>query len=445
MRVVSSRVILPLLITAILSAGVIFAQKDEHKLTILFTGDIFGNVKSCGCSGSEDIGGIPRRATYIKQIRQETSDLLLLDTGDVVFGTDRYAEIRINYYAKAIPIMAYDAVGIGDTEAAYMRLSDKSEPYGRVPMLSANIVDAATGKPIGSEPYIIKQTASGLKVGIISIFGDNLMKPELISKLGLRILPSSEVLAKYIPEIRSKADLVILLSHTGPDLGRRLAAEVPGIDVVICGHSAYAEKLYPEKIGNALFMQTMLDGRHVGKIVLDIDSDRKIASSTGEYVAMGSSFADDPDMTKLMDKFDKDMLDYFMDMRAQSAQDDKPFVSASTCRKCHETEYSSWAATDHAKALETLKKTSQAADAECVNCHTTGFKVKGGYTSEAETPQFANVQCEVCHAPGAEHSRKPAKGYGKVNESTCRECHIRAKSPEFDFEVYKKRIAHPKD
>ena len=96
---------------------------------------------------------------------------------------------------------------------------------------------------------------------------------------------------------------------------------------------------------------------------------------------------------------------------------------------CHIKEYKSWAETKHAHALENLgaatadtvkamaailkvELTGAANKADaCIDCHTTGFHLAGGYPA-ADSTQNANVAfvgCEGCHGPGSIHKAPAGK------------------------------------
>lgn len=379
--------------------------------------------------------------------------MLLVDVGDAVSGTGEYARLKADFYAKALSYMGYSAVGVGDMEARFIRESESPKPYGdSVRAVCANVVDASSGKLIAPQPYIIEKTRSGLKVGIISVLGDQLVGPWLAEKVGIRVLPPAEMLREHLGELRAKSDLVILLSHAGRERSKSLATEVPGIDVILSGHSSGTVQENPERIGSTLLMATRSSGQYVGKLVLDIGADREITAFTGEYVPMSKDFEDDSKIVGLLAQHNRDLQAYYAAMRAQLARrypdqssrkrGPQPFVSSLRCRDCHAKEYHSWVNTDHAKAFESLRKSNQTTDPECASCHTTGFKLPGGFTAEAATPQFRGVQCEVCHGPGVIHARRPAKGYGAVLRSSCAQCHDPTRSPEFDYAKYRDRITH---
>ena len=380
----------------------------------------------------------------MKTVREACGDMLVLDVGDVVPDFAGYAEVKAEFFARALPYMGYDTVGMGESEVRLVSEGGKLRPYGdSVAAICANVADASTGKLLATQPYIVRKTPAGLGIGIISVLGDELIDAGTRDKLGIRVLPPAETLRQYLGEIRKESDLVILLSHTGLEEAKQLAGQVAGIDVILSGHSSFAAE-GPERVGNTLLMQARWGGGYVGKLVLDIGADRKISSFAGEYVAMDRNLEDDPEIAKLTRRHDADMLQYYTDVRERGQREPRPFVSSSKCRECHVKEYDSWSSTAHARAFESLRKDNRTADPDCAVCHTTGFTSKGGFTSEVATPQLRSVQCEACHGPGAIHAGRPAEGYGAVSRAACTQCHNPANSPEFDYEEYKKRIVHEK-
>ena len=80
----------------------------------------------------------------------------------------------------------------------------------------------------------------------------------------------------------------------------------------------------------------------------------------------------------------------------------------------------------------------------CVSCHVVGFGSEYGYhVGQPENP-LGNVQCEVCHGPGAEHAQHPsgANIRRQVSESVCLECHNPEHSDRFVYEERLPMVVH---
>lgn len=448
-------IILALVLAVGISSNRSFASRSKpQKVTILFTGDDFGNVKPCGCTGVEDIGGAPRRAFYLRSIQQAEKDVLTVDVGDAVVGLDDFARLKADFYTDAFKHMRYDLVGMGENEARYMTQIASPKPYGDTPVINANIAESASGKLIATQPYIIHETASGVKIGVIAILGQHFVDLYLQQKAGIGVFPPADVLRQHVPLLREKSDVVVVLSHTGIDATRQLAADFPEVDVFLSGHSFHLMLDAPEVIGKTIVMPVRGSGKYVGKLTLDLDEDGKVIGHSGEWVALDDTISDDNDMVELLGRHNRDLEEYYAIMRSRLTvrpdqasgdhRDPQPFIGPTSCRTCHEDQYQAWRKTRHPYAFEKLRKTNQTTDPECASCHTTGFRVKGGYTNEIETPQFRGVQCESCHGPGVIHSRHTDREYGKITKSTCTQCHDMANSPAFDYDKYRPKILHSK-
>jgi len=110
------------------------------------------------------------------------------------------------------------------------------------------------------------------------------------------------------------------------------------------------------------------------------------------------------------------------------------YAGQETCRGCHTGQHDFWSQTKHAHAMETLEKVIQAVNPECIGCHSLGFREEGGFQRPYNASRFANVQCEHCHGPRAEHVKNPLKSAKSppVTAEACKPCHASA-GPKFDF------------
>jgi peroxiredoxin len=123
------------------------------------------------------------------------------------------------------------------------------------------------------------------------------------------------------------------------------------------------------------------------------------------------------------------------------------YVGSAACKSCHEPEFATWAASPHARAVETLASKGEAGNADCLPCHTTGFERAGGFPGGASVeaqPDLARVGCESCHGPGGEHVKEDAARFGDILSlgdkcdscvilQICGSCHDDERDPGFDF------------
>jgi 5'-nucleotidase/UDP-sugar diphosphatase len=272
---------------AILSIALITAEgtAKTYSLTVLHTNDTHGTVLP-----NAGLGGLAERATFIAGVRASTPNVLLLDAGDINTGSalsNAYkAEIDINAYN----MMKYDAVAFGNHEFdGKLAQIEKQMKQAKFPFLAANI-KRADGKYLG-KPYIVKKF-NGFKVGI---FGLTTNVTQIIASPdpSLKFLNEIDAAKEAVNALRSKekCDIVIALTHLGltEDMkdqvtSEKLAAAVPGIDLIVDGHShsALTEAKY---VGTTPIVSANEFGKFVGQGTFEI-SGGKVASFVWKPVAI---------------------------------------------------------------------------------------------------------------------------------------------------------------
>jgi len=253
-------------------------DSDTTTITILFTNSSNGRLRACPTCPNLLYGGMPRRASVIKEYRSKYKNILLLDSGDL-FPVLAPKE-QVEYVIKTMNLMGYDAMAIGDQEFMYGKefLQDMMQK-AIFPFLSATIATKEdspafstkrSGQPrLFATPYIIKEI-SGLKVLITGVVGEKAFLFFPKEKIeGLTILNPVLELKKILSELKDKVDYVIVLSHLGDVEDQKLAQEVDGIDLIIGGHTqTLIEK--PLRVRNTVIVQAGKNGEHIGELKISI-------------------------------------------------------------------------------------------------------------------------------------------------------------------------------
>lgn len=126
-----------------------------------------------------------------------------------------------------------------------------------------------------------------------------------------------------------------------------------------------------------------------------------------------------------------------------------PYLGSGACRTCHAAVYERWRTTAHARDYAGLLSADRRVSA-CLRCHVTGYGDRLGYLAPGGDRDLANVGCEACHGPGADHGRSahpelvPTLTGGQcppceINR-VCRLCHTPDRSPGFELERALTRI-----
>lgn len=286
-----------LCLSTMLWSGLATAQK----VMILQTGFTSGNLYPCHCP-SEPRGGLAKRATFIKQLtgdnEQSTKsgrEFLLFDSGDILCP---YPNRRTDSLAMlAYDIMEYQAIAVGDQDlgqsAEYFREIQKK--HGS-PFICANLY--YNGRLL-TEPYrIIKLEKQRLNVGVVGVvergFAPQPQRPSdtMSAAAGLEVRPPVNALRGIVKKLRSKVDLLVLLSHASPETEKEIAGTCPQFDLILGGCQQTGMNAV-DSTGAVPILQTGADAKHVTQCLLEkVNGKWRIAEMKLEGVT--SDLTDDP-------------------------------------------------------------------------------------------------------------------------------------------------------
>jgi 2',3'-cyclic-nucleotide 2'-phosphodiesterase (5'-nucleotidase family) len=226
------------------------------------------------------VGGFVRLKELVDSIRAVKSSTLVLDAGDVMTGnpiTDKtYEGAEGGALFEMMNMIGYDAWCPGNHDFDVSQ--DNLRALVRIatfPTLSANLVDNKGDFPVGNKPYAIF-TRGGLKIAIIGLISPELYN--LVNQnnlIGIRVLSNTETAQKYVDEVRSSADLVILLTHEGVDVDSALAMAVRGVDLIVGGHS-HTRLRSPKVINGIPIVQTGSYTENLGEVEITVDNGRVV-------------------------------------------------------------------------------------------------------------------------------------------------------------------------
>ncbi len=114
------------------------------------------------------------------------------------------------------------------------------------------------------------------------------------------------------------------------------------------------------------------------------------------------------------------------------------YIGSQACTECHGNIQSTVLKTAHATAFTDSSFVSAGGQTNpsCVACHTVGYQVPTGFVSKSKTPQLANVQCENCHGPAANHAANPndftVVPRIEIAATLCGGCHTGPMQPTYE-------------
>jgi hypothetical protein len=422
-------------------------------LPIYFTCDTRGRLEPCGCFTGQ-YGGLTRLKTVLDA--EAPPGALRVDIGDAIGGRQDYDLIQYRYMLRAYAAMKYDALNIGQREAqlsaAQLRELRTSSP---VPMLSANLLDKATRKPIFDPCRIVVR--NGCRVALIGLLDARGLGEDLGA--GLEVDGMESTLARQLAQVRPKADLIVLLAFTDEETLGRLAEQFYEIQVILGGKvSQPAQEL--KRHNRSLIYFVTNESRALGILGLQLRPGAGLRVAANEIRLLRDDIPQDPALSQMAQAYRDEVrrTPLAVDDPANAAADTIPgvrtaagYVGSPRCAECHKTAGETWAKSGHAHGFATLRDRKADADPKCIGCHTTGFGAPSGYRRQFGRDKLVDVGCESCHGPGSLHvqQREGDKTisftYRPLEAGDCKKCHYGEFSRPFYWHEFWPVIKHGKE
>lgn len=247
------------------------------------------------------VGGYARIKSYFDSVRTErgADSVITLDNGDTLHGT--FPAVHTAGQALIAPLneLGIDAWTVHwDIMYGPHRLEELAGQLN-YPLLAAN----CHREDAGPDPFpgSILLERAGVRVGIVGLAATIIDKmfPARASE-GLRFTIGEDELKKEIRQLKDKgAELIVVLSHLGFPQDCKLAQRVPGIDVIVSGHT-HNRMDRPFTVGETTIFQSGCHGSFVGRLDIDVDQDDSVGDIRHELVEMGPQISPDPGMQKMV-------------------------------------------------------------------------------------------------------------------------------------------------
>ena len=228
-----------------------------RQVKVVISGDTRGWLIPCGCTENQS-GGLPRRASYVKQLSQ-SSDVIVLDCGGAAEGTSPYQQARFKAILLGEKQMGLQAHNLGATEVALgidaLRLLEKESG---VKFVSANI--RPQDGQAGFATHKLFETG-GQRLLVTGVCSPSLLKESDLAESGLVASQPRDAILDVLQQVTSKFDRLIVLSWLPVDELRELAKQLPEADAVVGGPTG--QSLLPEVIGRVLLTSPANKGKFI--------------------------------------------------------------------------------------------------------------------------------------------------------------------------------------
>jgi len=428
-----------------------------QKSLLIFSGDLRGEIKPCGCAEEGDMGGLPRRLTFFKQQYSQIPKLLNFDLGNNFPEPSEQGDLKIKLIQTVLKQLTPQVVLVGPNEWLNgLHLLDPKIPY----LLSnqSRRLQFLSSKTIQLDGYRL------------TVFGylspnyvyQNLNEPPVILPVG------SELLAEWKVELNKNGGLYRILLFRGnvEELERFNQSGI--FDLIVAGSSNEDElnQILEMKTGNIFF--PMIPTKGQGLLTGELTKTGKLNPVNQEIVPANLSVTwlrpiieDAPELQGVFQLYDAEVKELFLSNldRIDKQREESPFIGNQVCVGCHVNATAIWGKSRHAHAFATLENKEKHFDPECLECHVVGMKPweasensselllkfsgRTGFLSPGLTPHLKNVQCENCHGPARAHlENSKVHPANKEPKSSCVSCHHGSHSPMFNYESYWPKIKH---
>ncbi|MEX2414825.1 MAG: bifunctional UDP-sugar hydrolase/5'-nucleotidase [Paenibacillaceae bacterium] len=216
---------------------------------------------------------MPKIATAIDEYRSQyaAEDLLLIDCGDHL---DRMSmETEGSAGLANVDVMnatGYEVFVPGNNEGLTFPKHVFEEAFrdrAQFEVLACNMFELESGRvPAWMSPWRIMDKG-GLKVGIIGLTASY---NDFYNPLGWDIQDPFELARITVDLLRPQVNFLILVSHLGLGIDQRMAAEIPGIDCILGGHTHHLLE-QAIMVGHTLIGAAGKLGNHLGVVELEYD------------------------------------------------------------------------------------------------------------------------------------------------------------------------------
>jgi len=271
----------------------VVATLPEGHVVIAHTNDLHAHFepnRADWLEGAPDIGGFGEIAAHIAALHKEKGDdhVLYLDGGDIMTGTPlmefESRGVRGGAMLDFMENAGMDAWVLGNHEfdIGYEHVSSLVAA-STIPALSANLdskSDPGVPAIAGLQDHVIIDRA-GLRIGIFGLTTDSLARLTGTDAADrMNVIAVEKAAAEQVALLEPQVDLVVALTHIGLDADKRIAEKVPGIDLIVGGHS-HTPLLEPVQVGDTWVVQAGSYARQLGVTEMTV-RDGRIVTFTSE-------------------------------------------------------------------------------------------------------------------------------------------------------------------
>jgi hypothetical protein len=391
---------------------------------IFITGNEFGALKPCGCSGGQ-LGGLDRRPAVFNTVPKQNR--LVIDTGGLVKSDSEQDLIKLNIILQAFGLLDYDLVNLTEKDIKIAQ---------NLGLLTNPIVGFIS-------PYGSGEKIAGRFRKQYLLNGEYIT----ISVLTFDVDTSPmEQIREVFPRGQDQQSVNILIISRCDDVIISSIAKLGTVDCLICPAESDEPMVIGEPNKRPLVFSVGRFGRYVSKLQITQDGYKDKLKIAFSAIPITENLPQEKSLVELYKTYQQLVGDSKLleKLGRFTLPGGLKYAGSASCKLCHKVEFEKCSEQGHAHAYATLEKVGSQFDPECVVCHTVGMKYESGFVSEEKTGYLKDVGCENCHGPGSEHIATLGQTKTAEPKSQCIDCHTPEQSSHYagNEQLYMEKIIH---
>ncbi|HZM15786.1 MAG TPA: hypothetical protein VFE28_07275, partial [Candidatus Krumholzibacteria bacterium] len=243
----------------------------------------------------------------IGKYRKEHPNVCVVEGGGWAEGQSESQKFQSLFVARMMGDLGYAVVSVGPSDLLYgvQTLQETAKKAG-LTLISSNILKKSTGKLL-FQPSVVREY-QGVRVGFLGCVANSAnlatVNPEADD---FAVADPESTLRALVPQVRKKADVIVVFDHRGSRASQQLADEVKGIDVIVTGGESMVNtkpvEVGNEDIGHTLVCAAGDRGKWIGALSLIVSDKGKVLRWTHEMHGLDSNVPEDSTMRVKVDAF----------------------------------------------------------------------------------------------------------------------------------------------
>jgi S-sulfosulfanyl-L-cysteine sulfohydrolase len=253
------------------------------------------------------VGGMDRMATLINAIRSErgAERTLLLDGGDTLQGSYTALQSKGADMMRVMEQLGVEATTghweftLGQERIAELFGTRDNPVASKIAFLAGNVRDNEMDEPIFRATKVFEK--GGVKIAVIgqAFPFTPIANPRWMMASWVFGIRENDIRRRVAAARAAGAEIVVLLSHNGFDVDRKLASRVDGIDIILTSHTHDALP-EPVRVKGTILIASGSATKFLSRLDIEVKNGRMVDFSYALIPVLSDAITPDPGMAAII-------------------------------------------------------------------------------------------------------------------------------------------------